>query len=106
MRVVIQRVTDASVTIDGNIKSKIGHGLLILVGIEDLDTTNDSDWLAGKVTILLAFAHLEKVRSLSKVLLFISLLIWSGIHFMQLEQLKAYYKTQHTGESWQQFGAL
>ncbi len=56
--------------------------------------------------VLLAFARLEKVRSLSKVLLFISLLIWSGIHFMQLEQLKAYYKTQHTGESWQQFGAL
>ncbi|MBJ8470656.1 MULTISPECIES: hypothetical protein [Acinetobacter] len=56
--------------------------------------------------VLLAFARLEKVRSLSKVLIFISLLIWSGIHFMQLEQLKAYYKTQHTGESWQQFGAL
>ncbi|MEO4183293.1 hypothetical protein [Acinetobacter pittii] len=56
--------------------------------------------------VLLAFARLEKVHSLSKVLLFISLLIWSGIHFMQLEQLKAYYKTQHTGESWQQFGAL
>ncbi len=56
--------------------------------------------------VLLAFARLEKVRSLSKLLLFISLLIWSGIHFMQLEQLKAYYKTQYTGESWQQFGAL
>lgn len=56
--------------------------------------------------ILLAFARLEKVRRLSKVLIFISLLIWSGIHFMQLEQLKAYYRTQHTGESWQQYGAL
>lgn len=56
--------------------------------------------------ILLAFAHLEKVRSLSKVLIFISLLIWSGVHFTQLEQLKAYYQTQHTGESWQQYGAL
>ncbi|MEO4092119.1 hypothetical protein ABH307_09860 [Acinetobacter pittii] len=56
--------------------------------------------------VLLAFARLEKVRRLSKVLIFISLLIWSGIHFMQLEQLKAYYKTQHTGESWQQYGAL
>ncbi|MBN6492526.1 hypothetical protein [Acinetobacter pittii] len=56
--------------------------------------------------VLLAFARLEKVRSLSKVLIFISLLIWSGIHFKQLEQLKAYYKTQHTGESWQQYGAL
>jgi membrane-bound acyltransferase YfiQ involved in biofilm formation len=56
--------------------------------------------------VLLAFARLEKVRSLSKVLIFISLLIWCSIHFMQLEQLKAYYKTQHTGESWQQYGAL
>ncbi|MDC4879857.1 hypothetical protein OFM99_00905 [Acinetobacter baumannii] len=56
--------------------------------------------------VLLAFARLEKVRSLSKVLIFISLLIWSGIHFTQLKQLNAYYKTQHTGESWQQYGAL
>lgn len=56
--------------------------------------------------VLLAFARLEKVRRLSKVLIFISLLIWSGIHLMQLEQLKAYYQTQHTGESWQQYGAL
>ncbi|VAX45600.1 Uncharacterised protein [Acinetobacter calcoaceticus] len=56
--------------------------------------------------VLLAFARLEKVRGLSKVLIFMSLLIWSGIHFSQLEQLKAYYKTQHTGESWQQYGAL
>lgn len=56
--------------------------------------------------VLLAFARLEKVRDLSKVLIFMSLLIWSGIHFSQLEQLKAYYKTQHTGESWQQYGAL
>jgi len=56
--------------------------------------------------VLLAFARLEKVRRLSKVLIFISLLFWSGIHFTQLKQLNAYYKTQHTGESWQQYGAL
>ena len=56
--------------------------------------------------VLLAFARLEKVRRLSKVLIFISLLIWSDIHFMQLEQLEAYYRAQHTGESWQQYGAL
>lgn len=56
--------------------------------------------------VLFAFAHLTKVRGLSKILILISLLIWSGIHFMQLEQLKAYYKTQHTRESWQQYGAL
>lgn len=56
--------------------------------------------------VMLAFAHFNKVRSLSKVLLFISLFIWSGVHFTQLKQLQAYYKTQHTGESWQQYGAL
>jgi len=56
--------------------------------------------------VLLAFAHQNKMRSLYKMLIFISLLVWSGIHFTQLEQLQAYYKTQHTGESWQQYGAL
>ncbi|MDC4723452.1 hypothetical protein ACT43G_03915 [Acinetobacter baumannii] len=56
--------------------------------------------------VVLAFARLSKTRRLSKVLILISLLIWSGVHFTQLEQLKAYYQTQHTGESWQQYGAL
>lgn len=56
--------------------------------------------------VLLAFTRLNKIRSLSKVLIFISLLLWSGIHFSQLKQLQAYYKTLHTGESWQQYGAL
>ncbi|ENU42725.1 hypothetical protein ACOY72_01935 [Acinetobacter seifertii] len=56
--------------------------------------------------VMLAFARFNKVRSLYKVLLFISLFAWSGVHFTQLAQLQAYYKTQHTGESWQQYGAL
>ncbi|MHC3044054.1 hypothetical protein ACWPO1_00330 [Acinetobacter nosocomialis] len=56
--------------------------------------------------VMLAFTRLSKARSLSKVLIFISLLVWSGVHFTQLKQLQAYYKTQHTGESWQQYGAL
>lgn len=56
--------------------------------------------------VLLAFARLEKVRALSKILILLSLLIWCSIHFTQLEQLQAYYKMQHTGESWQQYGAL
>ena len=56
--------------------------------------------------VLLAFTPPDKTHNVYKLLIFISLLIWSGIHFTQLEQLKAYYKTQHTGESWQQFGAL
>lgn len=56
--------------------------------------------------VVLAFTRLSKARSLSKVLIFISLLVWSGVHFTQLEQLQAYYKTQHSCESWQQYGAL
>lgn len=56
--------------------------------------------------VLLAFTRLEKVLVLSKILILLSLLIWCSIHFTQLKQLKAYYKTQHTGESWQQYGAL
>jgi D-aminoacyl-tRNA deacylase len=55
MRVVIQRVSEASVTINGKIKSEIGSGLMVLVGIEEADTTDDSDWLAGKVTGLRIF---------------------------------------------------
>lgn len=56
--------------------------------------------------VLLAFAHLNKRRNVFKILILISLLIWSGIHFAQLKQLQAYYKTQDTGQSWQQYGAL
>lgn len=55
MRVVIQRVQHASVTIDGNLKSKIGKGLLILVGIEDRDTQEDIEWLCKKIAHLRIF---------------------------------------------------
>ncbi len=55
MRLVIQRVTHASVTIEGVLKSKIGKGLLILVGIEDADTDVDVNWLAQKVVNLRIF---------------------------------------------------
>ncbi len=55
MRIVIQRVNEASVEIDNKIKSSIGVGLLVLVGIEKADTTADSEWLAGKVTGLRIF---------------------------------------------------
>ena len=50
MKTVTQRVQYASVTIDGQVKSKIGKGLLILVGIEDRDTQEDIEWLAKKIT--------------------------------------------------------
>jgi D-tyrosyl-tRNA(Tyr) deacylase len=55
MRLVIQRVTHASVTIEDVLKSKIGKGLLILVGIEDADTETDVNWLAQKVVNLRIF---------------------------------------------------
>jgi D-tyrosyl-tRNA(Tyr) deacylase len=55
MRLVIQRVAHASVTIEGVLKSKIEKGLLILVGIEDADTDADINWLAQKVVNLRIF---------------------------------------------------
>ena len=55
MRVVIQRVTEASVSIDGKVKSSIGNGLLVLVGIEDADTRDDAAWLAKKIAQLRIF---------------------------------------------------
>ena len=55
MRILIQRVDEASVKIDNQIKSAIREGLLVLVGIEEADTEADSEWLAGKVTGLRIF---------------------------------------------------
>lgn len=55
MRIVIQRVSKASVTIGGSCKSAIGQGFLILVGIEEADTTEDADWLCRKVVGLRVF---------------------------------------------------
>src|SRR5689334_21018658 len=55
MRVVIQRVTRASVTIDGMIKGKVGSGLLVLVGIEDADNTDDIVWISNKICNLRIF---------------------------------------------------
>lgn len=55
MRTLIQRVQHASVTIDGHIKSQIGKGLLVLVGIEDRDTQEDIEWLCKKIANLRIF---------------------------------------------------
>ena len=55
MRVVIQRVTDASVKVDGQITGAIKEGLLILVGIEDTDTQEDIEWLTKKISGLRIF---------------------------------------------------
>lgn len=55
MRAVIQRVSKASVTIDGKIHSQTGNGLLVLLGIEDADTAEDIEWLSGKIVNLRIF---------------------------------------------------
>jgi D-tyrosyl-tRNA(Tyr) deacylase len=55
MRAVIQRVSNASVTIDNKIYSQIKNGLLVLAGIEDADTVEDIEWLSGKIINLRVF---------------------------------------------------
>jgi D-tyrosyl-tRNA(Tyr) deacylase len=55
MRVVIQRVNGASVTIAGDVVGRIGSGLVVLVGVQAGDTPADVDWLAGKVASLRIF---------------------------------------------------
>ena len=55
MRIVIQRVQHASVTIDGSVYSSIGAGLLVLVGVENGDVPADAEWLAAKTSSLRIF---------------------------------------------------
>jgi D-tyrosyl-tRNA(Tyr) deacylase len=55
MRTVIQRVSQASVTIGGQVKGAIGPGLLVLVGVEEADTAEDIEWLSGKLVRLRVF---------------------------------------------------
>ena len=65
MRAVIQRVSHASVTIDGSVKSKSGHGLLVLLGCENADTQEDIDWLSKKIANLRIFNDDEGVMNRS-----------------------------------------
>ncbi|QQL45452.1 D-aminoacyl-tRNA deacylase [Sulfuriroseicoccus oceanibius] len=59
MRVVVQRVSEASVKIDGDVSGAIGAGLLVLLGIEDADTQADVDWLVGKLVKMRIFSDDE-----------------------------------------------
>ncbi len=65
MRAVIQRVAETSVTISGKIVSKIGPGLLVLLGIEDGDGHEDIDWLSAKIAKMRIFSDDEGKMNLS-----------------------------------------
>ena len=65
MRVLIQRVTHASVEIDGKIISSIKHGLLVFVGIENADNDNDVEWLSNKIINLRIFDDENKIPNIS-----------------------------------------
>ena len=65
MKAVIQRVSEASVTINGKVKSSIGLGLLILLGIEEADTIEDIVWLSSKIINLRIFNDESGVMNIS-----------------------------------------
>ena len=65
MRAVIQRVTNASVTIEGSVKSRIGQGFLILLGVCDEDTMEDVEWLVKKIANLRVFGDENDVMNRS-----------------------------------------
>jgi D-tyrosyl-tRNA(Tyr) deacylase len=65
MRVVIQRVSHAGVTIGGQVRAAIRGGLLVLVGIEDADIAHDAAWLAGKIVNLRIFNDEDGVMNCS-----------------------------------------
>ncbi len=65
MRVVIQRVTKASVTVDESITGQINHGLLVLLGIEDADTDEDIEWVSNKIVNMRIFNDEQGVMNKS-----------------------------------------
>jgi D-tyrosyl-tRNA(Tyr) deacylase len=67
MIAVIQHVSEASVTIEGTVKSAIGQGLMILVGIEEADNKEDIEWLSRKIVGLRIFADEEGVMNKSVI---------------------------------------
>jgi D-aminoacyl-tRNA deacylase len=65
MRALIQRVSEAGVTIDGTVRASIGQGLLILIGVEAADCDEDISWLCNKIAGLRIFEDAEGVMNLS-----------------------------------------
>ncbi len=67
MLAVIQRASEASVTIDGQVEGEIGHGLMVLLGIEEADDKEDIDWLVRKIINLRIFNDEEGVMNKSLI---------------------------------------
>ncbi len=65
MRIVIQRVSEAAVRVDGQITGSIGNGLLVLMGVEDTDTMEDIEWLSNKIVNIRLFNDADGVMNLS-----------------------------------------
>lgn len=65
MKVVIQRVSEAAVKVDGEITGSIGHGLLVFAGFEEADEEADYEWMAAKIINLRIFNDAEGVMNLS-----------------------------------------
>jgi D-tyrosyl-tRNA(Tyr) deacylase len=65
MRAVIQRVSEASVRVDGVVTGSIGKGLLVFLGIEDADNMEDVQWLSGKITNMRLFNDEQGVMNLA-----------------------------------------
>lgn len=65
MRAVIQRVSEAKVTIEGAVSGSIGHGLLVLLAVEDSDNQQDIEWLSGKIVRLRIFDDAEGLMNRS-----------------------------------------
>ena len=65
MKIIIQRVSEASVTVDNKIVSQINNGLLVLLGIGNEDTLDDIKWLVNKLSNIRIFADNNKVMNLS-----------------------------------------
>ena len=86
MKVVIQRVSEASVSIDGKIKSEISSGLLILLGIENEDVNDDIIWLCNKISNLRIFNNEQGVMNKS--------IIEIGGEFLIISQFTLHASTQ------------
>jgi len=86
MRAVIQRVSSASVKIRNRIKSEIGNGLLVLLGIEDTDSDADIEWLSSKIVNLRIFNDNNEVMNLS--------VLEIGGEILAISQFTLYAKTK------------